>query len=403
MNLPFYISKRYLFSKKSRNAINIISSISIAVVAIATAALIIIFSVFNGFDDMIRKMLNAYDPDLMIVPATGKVFSTDTDEFNRIRKMKGIAVFSESLEDNVLVKSEQRQKIAIIKGVSRNFNRLNKIDSLIIQGSYSVGSNDRKCGVFGAGVAYFLSVNVNDFAPLTIWIPDRNRQNAIDPQEAFNRISLFPSGIVSVDQEFDEQYILTDIDYVRDLTGRKATEAGAVELKTAQGFDTDDMRDSITTLLGKNYVVKDRYEQHAFLFKIMRTEKWAVFFILLFVIIIASFSITGSLTMLIIEKKDDIVTMKNMGASNRLIGKIFLLEGWFISVIGAGLGILIGFGIVLLQIKFKIVHFPESGSFIIDAYPVKLVAADFLLTFVAVASVGFFIALIPVRLVRRFV
>jgi lipoprotein-releasing system permease protein len=316
--------------------------------------------------------------------------------------MKSVAVFSETLEDNVLVRAEQRQKIAVVKGVSKNFNRLNKIDSLIVQGTYFTGNSERKAGVFGAGVAYFLSINVNDFTPVSIWIPDRTQSNINDPTKAFNRIMLFPSGIVSVDQEFDEQYILTDIDGVRELTGRTSDEVSAVELKIAAGIDVSDIQAELSALLGPKYIVKDRYEQHAFLFKIMRTEKWAVFFILLFIIIIASFSITGSLTMLIIEKKDDIVTMKNMGASNRLIGKIFLFEGWMISILGALLGLFLGLVIIYLQIEFKIVRFPESGTFIIDAYPVKLIASDFLMSFVSVAAVGFFIALLPVRLIERY-
>jgi lipoprotein-releasing system permease protein len=403
MNLPFFISKRYLFSKKSRNAINIISSISVSVVAVSTAALIIIFSVFNGFDDIIRKMLNAYDPDLKIVPKTGKIFSAETDIFEKIRNMKEVAVFSESIEDNVLVKSNQRQKIAVIKGVSRNFNQINKIDSLIIQGKYSLGTTDRKSGVFGAGVAYFLSVNIDNPEPLTIWIPDRTQENVNDPMKVFNRIALFPSGIVSVDQDFDEQYILTDIDYVRELTGRKSNEVGALEIKVTHGYDIKQVQSKISTFLGQNFIVKNRYEQHSFLFKIMRTEKWAVFVILLFVIIIASFSITGSLTMLIIEKRNDIITFKNMGASKKLIGKIFLFEGWFISISGALLGLILGLLIVFLQQHFKFVRFPESGTFLIDAYPVKLMASDFVMTLGSVVVVGFFIALIPVGLIKRYI
>ncbi len=402
MNLSIYIARRYLFSKKSHNAINIISLISVSVVAISTSALIIIFSVFNGFDDLIQKMQNNYDPDLKIISRKGKVFSIDSPKFEQLKKLKSIAVFAESLEDNVLVKLEDRQKIAILKGVSKNFNHLNKIDSLIVQGVYSTSSGTQKAGVLGIGLAYALSINIDNYSPISLWIPERIQSTISNPTEMFNRISIVPSGIVSVDQEFDEQYIIIDISSVRELTGRSAKEVSAVELKIVNGDNVEKVKKQISDLLGTNFWVKDRYEQHAFLFKIMHTEKWAVFFILLFVIIIASFSITGSLTMLIIEKKKDIITMKNLGASNRLVSRIFLFEGWLISVIGALFGLILGFIIVILQIKFQIIRFPENGNFIIQAYPVKLLFTDFITTFISVSTIGFFIALIPVRLVKRY-
>jgi lipoprotein-releasing system permease protein len=402
MNLSLFIAKRYLISKKSRNAINIVSGISISVVAVATAALIIIFSVFNGFDDLIRKMLNSYDPDLKIVPVSGKVFSINESRFERIKKLKSIAFFAETLEDNVLLKSEQRQKIAVLKGVSAQYNKINSIDSLVIQGEFSLSRGQTPQAVFGAGIAYFLGINIENYSRVEVWIPDREQTDINDPLNAFNTVYVLPSAILSVDQEFDEKYVITDINTLREISRRNKDEVSAVEIKIAEGFDIHGVQKEMKQILGKDFEIKDRIQQHAFLYKIMKSEKWAVFFILLFVIFIASFSITGALIMLILEKKKDIATLKNMGAPNSLVSRIFLLEGWLISFVGAFIGIFMGFVIVMLQIRYSLVRFPESGTFIIEAYPVKLAVGDFFLTFFSVVSVGFVIALIPIRIVRRF-
>ena len=401
MYLPFFISKRYLFSKKSRNAINVISGVSVLLVTIATAALIIIFSVFNGFDSLVKSMLNSYDPDLKITSVKGKVFSIDNPDFEKLKKTAGVKVFSCILEDNVLLKSEDRQKIAILKGVDKNYSKITGIDSLIYVGNFDIGTGDKRNAVFGYIVAMYLGVSVNDIKPVSVWIPNRKYKNSLNPLDAFNKTNLWVKGLVSVEQEFDSKYVITNINHAQRLTGRKSDKVSSVEIKLTENVDSEKIQSQLKQILGDDYIIKNRYEQHELMYKIMNSEKWAIFFILLFIIIIASFSIIGSLTMLIIEKEQDIITLKNIGARLKIIRNVFLLEGWLISVFGASLGLTMGGLISWLQQRYGLLEFPSSGNFIINSYPAELRFFDFGITFLSVIIVGFFIAYFPSRFVSK--
>jgi lipoprotein-releasing system permease protein len=375
MNLPFFISKRYLFAKKSTNLVNIISALSILILAIITSALIIVLSVFNGFDELIKSFFNSFDPDYKIILAEGKVFSATDTLKAQIANFDEIASFTEVLEENVMLEYNNRQDIARIKGVSDSFGQTSGIDSMIINGEYLLKNEHEDFAVIGYLLSHRLGLNLNLIKPVKVLAPKRNAKPSITNLNLFNIKSIFPIGIFSVFQEeYDSELIIVPINFCRELL-EYYDEVSAIDIKLKKGVDPEAFQQKFEAHLGKEFLVKNRYQQHEFLYKIMESEKWAIYLILSFILIIASFNLTGSLTMLIIDKKDDIVTLQNMGASNSLIRKIFLLEGWFISIIGALGGIGLGLTVCWVQIKYGIVSFPDN--FMVQSYPVQLQLMDF--------------------------
>jgi len=390
-----------LISKKSRNAINIISFISIFGVAIGTAALIIVLSVFNGFDNLIESMYNSFDPDLKISIAEGKTFNSNNSNITKIKTLDGVEIFSETLEENALLKYDNNQYFATIKGVDSNFCKISGIDTMIIGGEFMLhDNNNQEYAVVGQGIAGFLSLGLNYINPIIIYVPKRNASISMNPEKAFNKKYIFPSGVFSIQQEFDTKYIIVPLDFAKDLLDYK-NNISSLELKISPDYNIDDIQNKIQTILGDDFVVKNRFQQHETFYKIMKSEKWAIFLILTFILIIASFNIIGSLSMLIIDKKNDISTFQSMGANLKSIRKIFLLEGWMISIAGAFVGLIIGYFVCWLQITFGIVKMTGAGSFIINTYPVAINYIDIIIIFITVLIIGWIAAWFPVKYITK--
>ncbi len=396
MNFSFYIAKRYLFAKKSRNVINIISAISVVGVSIGTMALIVILSVFNGFDNLVQSLFNSFDPDIKITIKEGKTFSSGTERIQNLKKLKGVLYMSEIIEENALLKYDDRQYIVIVKGVSDEFINMSGIDSMIIDGEFILKENKNNYAVIGQGVALNLAVGLNFITPINIYVPKRTQKVSLNPEKAFSRKYIFPSGIFAIQQDFDSRYIIVPIDFARDLLDY-SNEVSAIELKLDPVFNKDKIQEEIKKHLGTGYEVKNRFEQQELLYKIMKSEKWAIFLILTFILIIASFNVIGSLTMLIIEKKKDIDTLRSLGTNLSVLRKIFLFEGWMISILGAILGLMTGTIICWIQQHFGLIKIQGSDSFVIDTYPVYMELPDFIYVFLTVLFIGYLAAWYPVH------
>ncbi len=400
MNLPFYIARRYLLAKKSQNAINIISGISIAGVAVGTMALITVLSVFNGFDGIIKDLYNSFDPEIKISIAEGKTFDPGQYPFESVRKHSSVAFYSEVLEENALLRYGERQHIATVKGVDDQFHRVTGIDSMVVDGKYSLWENSRPKAVVGLGVGYHLAIGLNFLNPINIYVIKRTGNVSVNPEHAISRKFIFPSGLFSIEQEINSRYLLVPLDFARELL-QYSTEVSAIELRLKEGMDKSLAQQEIQEILGDEFRVKNRNQQNELFYKIMKAEKLAIFFILTFILIIASFNIIGSLTMLILDKKGDIDTLDSLGASASLIKRIFLIEGWLISITGAVIGIILGSLISWLQQEYGLIKLSGSGSFIIDAYPVMFQFMDVVKVFFTVLAIGFLAAWIPIRYITR--
>jgi len=397
LNLSFYIAKRYLFSKKRTNLINIISAISVAGMAIGTMGLIIGLSGFNGFDSLIKSLFSTFDPDLKITLVEGKSFDADNQVFNEIRKMNDVLFFAEVVEDNALLRNENRQVLATIKGVSDDYSKMTGLDTMIVDGEFKLKDENNQYAVIGQGVAYYLSIGVKLIDPISIYVPQKGRRSNLSIEGNFNQGYIYPSGIFSVQQEIDSKYIIVPIAFARTLF-ELPDKVNSVELKLRDGVSLKTVKAAIAAKLGSSFVVKDRYQQHDYLYKTMQGEKYAVYLILILILIIASFNIVGSLTMLIIDKKEDIGILQSMGADKPLIRNIFLFEGWSVSFLGAIIGTVAGIAICQAQIAYGFVKLQGGGgSFIIDAYPMKIIPLDIVLIFCSVLLIGFIAAWFPVK------
>ncbi|MDX2443287.1 MAG: FtsX-like permease family protein [Bacteroidales bacterium] len=400
MNFSFYVAKRYLFAKKSQNTINVISTISVVGVSIGTMALIVVLSVFNGFDSLVHSLFNSFDPDLKITIKEGKRFSSDLPSIEELKNTEGVLYLSEVVEENALLKYGKKQYIATIKGVSEDFLKMSGIDTMIIDGNFSLKQGKNEYAVVGQGIAIKLTIGLNFVNPIVVYVPKREGRVSMNPEKAFNRRYIFPSGIFAIQQDFDSRYMIVPIEFARELLDF-TTEVSALEIKIDPAYDSDDVQARVKEIMGESYDVKNRFEQEELLYKIMKTEKWAIFFILTFILVVASFNVIGSLTMLIIEKKKDISILRSMGAEITRIRNIFLYEGWLISVLGAITGLTIGVLIIWLQKEFGLIKLQGSGSFVIDTYPVEIVLFDFILVFITVIGIGYLAAWYPVRYITR--
>lgn len=404
MNFPFYIARRYLFSKKSHNAINVISAISVCGVALATLALVCTLSVFNGFQDLVTTFFTAFDPQLKITAVCGKVFDGQDKRVLQLKKMPDVEVYSESLEDNVMVQYQGRQAMAVVKGVEDNFDQLTPIDSILFgRGDLLLHDEVVDYAIPGIQLLSTLGSGIRFLDPLEIYAPRRGAKvNMANPSTAFVTGNLFSSGLVfAVNQEkYDASYILTSIDFARRLF-QYTTEVSAINLKLKAGADTDAVKKHIQGLLGDDFLVQDRYEQQADTYRIMEIEKLISYLFLTFILMIACFNVIGSLSMLIIDKRDDVVTLRNLGASDRQIVRIFLFEGRMISFFGAFAGVVLGLLLCWLQQEYGLIALGSSGSFVVDAYPVSVHASDVLLIFITVLLIGFLSVWYPVRFLSK--
>jgi lipoprotein-releasing system permease protein len=401
VNLSLYIARRYLLGKKSQNAINIISGISILGITTGTMALVIVLSVFNGFDSVVKSLFNTFDPEIEISATEGKTFAADEALSGSILDIPGVSALSRVLEENVLLLYGDKQHIATIKGVDDAYQQVSGLDSMIYDGTMKLKDKNRSYAVVGQGVAYKLSIGLHFIDPLYVYTIDRKAKiNMAQPEESIRRDYLYPSGIFAIEQDFDSRYVICPIEFVRKLLSYP-NQVSSLELKLDPAFPPDQVQKQIADLLGDGFQVKNREQQNELFYRVMRSEKWAIFLILTFILIIASFNIIGSLSMLIIDKKKDIVTLRNLGAGNGLIKKIFLVEGWLISVLGSVSGLILGTAISWIQQHFGVIKLTGTGSFIIDAYPVHIEVIDIILIWITVLLIGFFAARYPVRQISK--
>lgn len=398
MHLPLFIARRYLFAKKSHNVINIISAISAVGMAIGTAALIIILSIYNGFDELVKSTLSNVEPDILITPAKGKVFIPEGEAFDRIRQNPLIDEYDLILQENVFVDYDGHQGIAKAKGVDSAFEAESPLAEHITNGEFSLHKGQLPQMVVGAGLAYKMGMNPAFLASAELYFPIRDRNFSLaNPAASIETVRMRPSGIFSVNQQIDDDLMIVPIEEMRKLLGYEE-EVSGVEIRLAEGSTAKDIRSAIKHIqkeLGPEFKVLDRFRQNPSLYKMMRYEKAAIFLILIFVIIIIALNIFGSITMLIIEKKDDIETYRSLGATDQMLRRTFTLEGWLISLLGLAAGLVIGIGFSLAQQNFGFIKMP--GSFLVNAYPVILQWQDVLATIAGVALIGYIIALLPVR------
>ena len=405
MNFPFYIARRYLFSKKSTHAINVISGISVVGVAVATMALVVTLSVFNGFHDLVASFFTQMDPQLKITPVKGKTAPADDPILTKIRHLSEVEVATECLEEQALAVYGDRQQMVIVKGVEDNFNQLTHIQEILEgDGDFELHAADLSYGIPGLGVAYQLGLGYTYEHPLRIYAPRREGQlNMANPTEGFVVDDLYSPGVVFCMKQgkYDKNYILTSIAFTRhlfDLDGRLSS----LELRLKPGSDFERVKSQMEEIATGKFYVQDRYEQQDDTFRIMKVEKLIAYVFLTFILMIACFNIIGSLSMLIIDKKEDVVTLRNLGATDHQITRIFLFEGRMISAIGAILGVLIGLLLCWLQQQYGIVRLGSSeGSFVVDAYPVSVHPWDIVLIVFTVMAVGFLSVWYPVRYISR--
>lgn len=397
MNLPSFIARRYLFAKKSSNAINVISAISVTGVTVGTMALVIVLSVFNGFDNLVKSLFNSFDPDLKISLVEGKTFVPVSQQLQLLSRTAGVAAFTKVVEENALIRYGDKQLPATIKGVDGNYLKVSGLDSMIIEGEFTLTDKGIDYAVIGQGISYYLSVGLGFITPLTVYMPKKTEGYVIDPANAFNTYNIYPKGIFSIEQEYDEKYFIVPYRFAAKLLNDSLS-VSAIEVKLKKGINQEEVQAQIQQIFGKAFTVKNRYQQQEIFYRIMNYEKWAIFFILSFILMVASFNIIGSLSMLIIEKKKDILTFQSLGADKTLIRRIFLHEGLMISLFGAFVGTILGIVICWVQLRFGIIRLSGSGSFIIDAYPVAIKFTDIVFSFLTVIAIGFFAAWYPVKL-----
>jgi len=400
VKLPLYIAKRYLFAKKSRNAINVISAVSVAGMAVGTMALIIVLSVFNGLELLVTSIFNTFDPDLKITAAEGKTFIADTSKLKLLADVNGVSCYSLTIEENVLLKYSDRQFVATVKGVDDNYLTVSNIDSSMWEGEFMLkNQKGTPYAVPGIGIANYLGIRVNFITPLFIYVLKRNASDNLNPENAYNREYIFPSGIFQIEQSYDSKYIYVPLDFARDLL-ENDNGISSVEIRFTNNADARLVQKEVTGIFGEKYIVQNRFEQQELFYKVMHSERLAIFFILTLILIIASFNIIGSLTMLIIEKERDIEILKSLGADNKLIRRIFIFEGWLISIIGAVAGMILGFFICWLQQTYGIVTL-QSDSLLMEAYPVVMKLKDFIIVPVTVLLIGYWAAWYPVRYLTK--
>ena len=399
MNVAFYIARRYLVSKKSQNAISIVSTISVIGVSVGTMALIIVLSAFNGLSDLVKSLYNSFNADMEITIKQGNIFHLNDTIVNDLKKIEGVVYYSEILEDNALVKYKSQQCFATIRGVSKSFLPMSRFDTLVRDGNYLLNNGEHATAVLGKGVAYQLNLNLGDqSSPITAFVPRRGYASAINPDDAFTKRTALPSGIFSINDDFDYKYILVDIDFARDLLDYK-NEVSAIDLGIKKGSNYEKIESEIRRIIGPQFVVRNKYEQNELLFKTLKSEKLWTFIILLFILIIATFNVIGSLTMLILEKKKDLHILWDLGADRGLIRRIFIYEGLLITLVGVGSGLLLGTLICLGQQHFAWIKF--NDSFVVSAYPIKMMLSDYMMVLGCVMLIGTIAAWYPVRVFTK--
>ncbi|HQO49347.1 MAG TPA: FtsX-like permease family protein [Bacteroidales bacterium] len=402
MNFPFYIARRYLLSKKSHNLINVISAISMTGVGVGALALIVILSVFNGFELVIGKLVNSTTPDLLIETKAGRWIGMKTFPLESLKKIESVQQIVEVIEDDALFRYADKQHIGKIKAVSPNYMDLKILDSLMTEGNALLEANGTYQAVAGAGVAWFLNLRLSDPDLLQVYVPGRGQMSVTNPEKGFNMDIIRLGGVFSSQQDIDNQVIIVPLEFARKLLDLPE-KSSSVEVYLNRTDKSEPVRKQIQNAIGPGFTVKDRFEQQETLYNIMRSEKWAIFIILTFVLFMATFNVIGSLTMLVVDKQRDTTILQQLGATQKMIHRLFLFEGLLITLAGGVGGLLLGVIIVWIQQTFGVIRLGDgSGSFIIDAYPVDLQFNDVLLVLTTVIIIGSFSSFVTVqRLLRK--
>ncbi len=370
-------------------------------IVVGAMAIIIIVSVMNGFTQLIGIFYSDFDPDLKITPAEGKMFEPAEIDVQKIKEVPGVVSYSEVIEEVAMLTYGKQQYPATVKGVPANYNQYTNIEKLLTEGSYYFEKQGIDYAIVGQGVANYLSAGVSFLDPIDIYVPKKGRQFSLNPSRSINHGYLYPAGIFSVLEEIDAQYILVSDTYAKELfdSGNKVS---AIELDVDDSASINEIQKKIQGILGEKFHVKNKEEQHDLVFKTMKSEKWAVYFILIFILLLASGNMIGNLTMLYIDKKEDITILKSMGLTTQNINRIFLYQGWIISFVGGTVGTLLGIFVCWLQIEFELIKLPgANGSFVISAYPVSIMLSDVILAFLAVLSIGFLASWYPVKFMSQ--
>lgn len=392
MNFPLLVARRYLFAKRSTNAINIIAGISVFGIAVGTAALILVLSVFNGFEDLLSGLFGYFNPEVKVIPAKGKTFVVDSLTLEKIRNLPGVAVVSETLEEIAFFEYSGSQDFGVLKGVDAFFARVNDIDSTVREGDYKLLEDDRHCAVLGAGMRNKLGVNVhNPIAALTVYMPTEQTGGVLD--KPFKTRYAYPKGTFAIQQEFDNQYVLTDLTLVRDLLDAPEGTVSALEIRCKPGVPPATVKTGIAGILGNDYVLKDRYEQNEAFFKVMKLEKWMGYAITCLMLILMAFNMVGALWMVVLDKQKDISTLKSLGANDQVVRRIFIAEGLLLTALGMLIGMALAVGLYVVQKTFGIVSIPQG--FLVESYPISMRAWDFVPVTVTVCLIGLLAALAP--------
>lgn len=401
MNLSLLFARRYLFAKRSTNAINIITGISVVGVAIGTAALILVLSVFNGFEDLLSNLFGYFNPEIKVIPAKGKTFQPDSLVLAEIRQLPDVAVLSETLEEIAVFEYDGSQVSGILKGVDEVYPRVNDIDSTLREGEFRLQGGDRNFAVLGAGMRNKLSVNINNpLASLTIYMAtDGSSQDELIPGKPFKSRIAFPAGTFAIQQEFDSEYVLTNLGFVRELLGDTASTVSALEIRCKPGASISSVKKDLRRLLGESVVIKDRYEQNEAFFKVMRLEKWMGYAITSLMLVLMAFNLVGALWMIVLDKQKDISVLKSMGADDRTVHRIFLSEGLLLTLLGLISGVALAIMLYWIQKTWGIVTIPQG--FLVESYPIAMRAADFLPVTLTVVGIGLLASLAPAARAMR--
>ncbi len=398
MNFPFYIAKRYLISKKSHNVINIISWISVIGIAVGTMALIIVLSAFNGLETLVENLYASFDPDIKITLVEGKTFDAKEFPKDKVLAIDEVEFFNSALEEVALIKYQDKQTVATIKGVESSFYTMSGMDTMMIEGKINHTSDTKNSVIMGWGIADQLSLFISQSVyQISVIVPKRGTKKGFSPGSEFNRKTATATGIFSVNPDFDTKYVLGDLEFVQQLLKHKG-KLSSVELNLKEGADWENVKQKVQQVVGEKYRVQTRFELNELIFKTNKTEKWITFLILSFILVIASFNIIGSLTMLIIDKQKDVWILKTMGANNRVIRKIFFAEGMLINFLGAFIGMFLGGIICWLQMRFGLLRLENS---VIDYYPIELNMIDFVNVSIIVIIIGLVASWYPVRILTK--
>lgn len=403
MRVELKIAWRYLFAKKQFNAIHIITAISSAAVGVVTAAMICVLSVMNGFGTMVEQMFSQFDPDLRITSQIGKSFSLNQEKKEQLLSLPCVDVLSECIQETALIEFNDKQMPVQLMGVDSAFARLTNIENTITDGYYEVydGAFDRT--VLGVGLAWKLGIGAHFVQGIQVYAPKRDgKVNMLRPDMNFNRETCFIAGTFAINQQkYDENLMLVDIDFTKRLLEYKENEITALLLSVPDGYTIKKAKREISSVLGDGFIIQDRYEQQEDFFRILKIEKLLTTLLLIFILLLASFNGIGSLSMLIIDKQQDIHTLSHLGASNEMIRRIFILEGWFVNLLGAIAGLVLGLGVCLLQEHFGLLKLGNGEEYVISAYPVTVQSWDIVVVIIMVLALSVLSAWIPARKIKN--